>query len=49
MNMLTHNAKFKYLYATPDASIGEFFKLKFQNYICCRYADIAQLARAADL
>jgi hypothetical protein len=25
MNMLTHKSKITYLYATPDASVGEFY------------------------
>jgi hypothetical protein len=26
--MITHNNKIIYLYATPDASVGEFYRLK---------------------
>jgi hypothetical protein len=32
-NMLTHKNKITYLYATPDASVGEFFRLKTTLFI----------------
>jgi glucose-1-phosphate thymidylyltransferase len=30
--MITHNNKITYLYATPDASVGEFYRLKQSTY-----------------